>query len=169
MPNELPLHTEVLRTRPDVTAVVHTHPMAGLDIRPIIGAFDIPGTRLAAGGVPVYPRGVLIRNRDLAGEMTRFMDDRPVVVLRGHGLTSTGSCVEEAVLRAISIDTIARLCLTVTQAGGTLRDLPPEDMRELPDLGSGFNHATAWRHELARIDAAVSGTTPARAAGHRLE
>ncbi|MGW0082204.1 class II aldolase/adducin family protein [Streptomyces sp. NPDC003393] len=160
VPNELPLHTEVLRKRPDVKAVVHAHPMAvvaadlaGLAIRPIIGAFDIPGTRLAAGGVPVYPRGVLIRNRDLAGEMTGFLGDRPAVVLRGHGLTSTGSSVQEAVLRAVSIDTIAGLSLTVTQAGGTLKDLPPEDMRELPDLGSGFNHATAWRHELARIDA----------------
>ncbi|MFD7443692.1 class II aldolase/adducin family protein [Streptomyces sp. NPDC059909] len=167
-PNELPLHTEVLRARPDVTAVVHAHPvavvaadLAGLAIRPIIGAFDIPGTRLAAGGVPVHPRGVLIRNRRLAGEMTRSLGTRPAVVLRGHGLTSTGSCVEEAVLRAISIDTIARLSLTITQAGGTLQDLPPEDLRELPDLGSGFNHDTAWRHELTRVHASQPGGAPA--------
>jgi hypothetical protein len=24
-------------------------------------------------------------------------------------------------------------------------------MAELPDLGGAFNHATAWRHELARL------------------
>lgn len=157
-PNELPLHTEVLRAHPDAQAVVHAHPpavvaadLAGLGIRPIVGAFDMPGTKLAAGGVPVYPRGVLVRDRRLAAEMVQAMGDRPVVVLRGHGLTSSGDDVPAAVLRAISVDQIARLSLTIASAGGELRDLPAEDMAELPDLGGAFNHATAWRHELARL------------------
>ncbi len=158
-PNELPLHTEVLRRRPDVSAVVHAHPpavvaadLAGLGFRPIIGAYDMPGAKLAAGGVPVYPRGVLIRNDRLATEMVAAMGTRPVVVLRGHGLTSSGGSVADAVLRAISVDQIARLSLTIASSGGTLRDLPEEDMAELPDLGGGFNLATAWRHELARLE-----------------
>ncbi|MBZ3900404.1 class II aldolase/adducin family protein [Streptomyces griseiscabiei] len=158
VPNELPLHTEVLRTRPEVSCVVHAHPpavvaadLAGLGIRPVIGAYDIPGMRLAARGVPVHPRGVLIHDRRLAAEMVDSLGDRDVVLLRGHGLTSTGTSVQEAVLRAVSVDTIARLSLDVVKAGGTLRDLPDEDMRELPDLGGGFNHDTAWRHEMARL------------------
>ncbi|MFE3021654.1 class II aldolase/adducin family protein [Streptomyces sp. NPDC059256] len=158
-PNELPLHTEVLRQRPDVTAVVHAHPpavvaadLAGLAIRPIIGAFDIPGTLLARHGVPVYPRGVLIRNRLLAAEMARALGAKSAVVLRAHGLTSTGASVQEAVLRAISVDAIARLSLDIAKAGGTLVDLPEDDMAELPDLGSSFNHTTAWNHELTRCD-----------------
>jgi 3,4-dihydroxyphthalate decarboxylase len=156
-PNELPLHTEVLRARPDVAAVVHAHPpevvaadLAGIAIRPIVGAFDIPGARLAAGGVPVYPRGVLIHNRRLAAEMVAALGDRPAVLLRGHGLTSAAACVEQAVLQAISVDQLARLSLRVVSVGGTLADLPEPDMAELPDLGSSFNVATAWRHELAR-------------------
>lgn len=160
-PNELPLHTELLRQRPDINAVVHAHPprvvaadLAGLGIRPIVGAFDIPGTRLAAGGVPVYPRGVLVRNRQLAAEMLHAMGDRPVVLLRGHGLTSAAGSVEQAVLQAISVDTLAGLSLQVTSAGGALKDLPDSDMAELPDLGGSFNTQTAWRHELARINAA---------------
>lgn len=158
VPNELPLHTEVLRSHPDVSAVVHAHPpsvvaadLAGITIRPIVGAFDIPGTRLAQGGVPVYPRGVLIRNRQLAAEMVQAMRDRPVVLLRGHGLTSCGAGVPEAVLRAVSVDTIAELSLRITASGGVLADLPERDLAELPDLGAGFTTATAWRHELARL------------------
>nr|WP_240969072.1 class II aldolase/adducin family protein [Streptomyces sp. HNM0575] len=157
-PNELPLHTEVLRTRPDAVAVCHAHPpevvaadLAGIAIRPVVGAFDIPGARLAAGGVPVYPRGVLIRDRSLAAEMVSAMGDRPVVLLRAHGLTSAAASVEEAVLQAVSVDRIARLSLRVVGAGGVLRDLPERDMAELPDLGGAFNTATAWRHELARL------------------
>ncbi|WP_314176489.1 class II aldolase/adducin family protein [Streptomyces winkii] len=158
VPNELPLHTEVLRDRPDVRAVVHAHPpavvaadLAGLALRPIVGAFDIPGARLAAGGVPVYPRGVLIRDRHLAAQMVRALGERPAVLLRGHGLATTGGSVPEAVLRAVSLDTLARLSLDVTKAGGTLRDLPEEDLAQLPDLGGPFTHDTPWRHELARL------------------
>ena len=157
-PNELPLHTEVLRACPGARAVVHAHPqavvaadLAGARIRPIVGAFDIPGAKLAAGGVPVYPRGVLVRDRRLAAEMVSAMGDRPVVVLRGHGLTSHGGDVPEAVLRAVSVDRIARLSLQVLSAGGELRDLPDEDLAELPDLGPAFNRGVAWRHELARL------------------
>jgi 3,4-dihydroxyphthalate decarboxylase len=54
-------------------------------------------------------------------------------------------------LRAVSVTRLARLSLDVVQAGGTLVDLPEEDMAELPDLGSSFNEDTAWRHELARL------------------
>ncbi|MDV3136807.1 class II aldolase/adducin family protein [Mycobacterium sp. 29Ha] len=157
-PNELPLHSEVLRTRRDVNAVVHAHPeavvaadLAGLGVRPIVGAFDIPGFRLAADGVPVYRRGVLVRNRQLAQEMVAAMADRPVVVLRAHGLTSAAESVERAVLQAISVDTISRLSLQIASAGGTLADLPDDDAAELPDLGNAFNETIAWRHELARL------------------
>jgi ribulose-5-phosphate 4-epimerase/fuculose-1-phosphate aldolase len=161
VPNELPLHTEVLRSRPEVRSVVHAHPfavvaadLAGLAIRPILGAYDIPGAHLAAGGVPVHPRAVLVRDRRLAAEMVASMGDRPVVVLRGHGLTSTGDNPAHAVLRAISVDTLARMALAVAGAGGTPVDLPDADLAELPDLGSGFTESTAWRHELARLTGA---------------
>lgn len=164
-PNELPLHTEVLRRRPDVAAVLHAHPsevvaadLAGIAIRPIVGAFDIPGTRLAAGGVPVHPRGVLVRNRGLAEEMVRSMGGRPVVLLRAHGLTSAAATVEQSVLQAISIDGLARLSLRIVSAGGTLVDLPDADLAELPDLGAGFNTDTTWRHEIARLHGVVGPT-----------
>ncbi|PXY36188.1 class II aldolase/adducin family protein [Prauserella flavalba] len=163
-PNELPLHAEVLRRRSDVDAVVHAHPpavvaadLAGIAIRPIVGAFDIPGTRLAAGGVPVYLRGVLVRDRRLAGEMVAAMGERPVVVLRGHGLTSAAASVEQAVLQSVGVDRLATLSLRVVGAGGTLTDLPAADLAELPDLGAAFNTATAWRHELARAAVDTNG------------
>ncbi|EHY91127.1 class II aldolase/adducin family protein [Saccharomonospora azurea] len=166
-PNELPLHTEVLRRRPDVASVVHAHPpevvaadLAGIEIRPIVGAFDIPGSRLAAGGVPVYRRGVLVRDRRLAAEMVDSMGARPVVLLRGHGITSAAATVEQAVLQAISVDALATLSLRVVTAGGRLADLPAEDMAELPDLGANFNTGVAWRHELARLAGVVDDRHP---------
>ena len=158
VPAELPLHAEVLRVRPEVRCVVHAHPfavvaadLAGHPIRPILGAFDIPGAHLAAGGVPVHPRSVLIRTSRLAREMVDSLGDRPVVVLRGHGLTAIGDSPAEAVLRAASVDTLARMTLAVTSAGGVPEPIAAADLAELPDLGFAFTVRTAWRHELARI------------------
>ncbi len=157
-PSEFPIHAEVLRHREDVEVVVHAHSehvvaadLAGLGIRAILGSYDIPGAHLVRSGLPVYGRSVLIRDRRLAGEMVTALGDRPAVILRAHGFVCTGTSVQQAVLRAISIDRLARMSLMVTAAGGRLVDIPDEDFAELPDLGAGFNIDTAWRHELARL------------------
>ena len=159
VPSELPIHTELLRRRPEVQAVVHAHPpsvitadLAGLALRPIVGAYNIPATRLALGGVPVYPRGVLIRRAELAAEMAAAMGDAPACVLRGHGVTTTGASVAQAVLSAINLESLARIMLGVARAGGQPTDLPDEDIAELPDLGATLNEQYLWQHHLARLE-----------------
>ncbi|MBI2699449.1 3,4-dihydroxyphthalate decarboxylase [Mycobacterium gordonae] len=163
VPNELPIHLETMRADVKHRAVAHLHPpavvaadLAGIAIRPIYGAFDIPGAWLARGGVPVYDRAVLIRTAELGKEMTAAMGDRPVVICRGHGITSAATSIEQAVLQAISLDALARMSLRVRAAGGTLRDIAAADWDELPDLGSGFNVESAWRHEVAALAAQTS-------------
>lgn len=158
VPYELPLHSRILMRRPDVTSVVHAHPhnvvaadLAGLPILPIVGAYDIPGAVLAHGGVPVFPRSALIHDPALGDDVADSLGDRPVVLMRGHGLTSTGASVQEAVLRAISVDVIASLSLSIVSAGGTLKPIGVEDLADLPNLGAGLNLGAAWRHEVSRL------------------
>jgi ribulose-5-phosphate 4-epimerase/fuculose-1-phosphate aldolase len=159
-PNELPIHTELMRRRPGPVAVVHAHPPAVVaaslldaPLLPIYGAYDIPGARLAAGGIPVWPQSALITDHDLAGRMADALGDRPVLVLRGHGLVSVAETVPQAVLQAVAVDTLARTTLTVRQAGGVPRPISDEDLAALPDLGGGFNVQTMWRHLLTRLPA----------------
>ena len=163
VPNELPIHTEVMRRRPAVTAVVHAHPPAVVaaslldaPLLPIYGAYDIPGARLAAGGIPVWERSALVDNDALAGAMAGALGDRPVLLLRGHGLVSVADgepeqAVKRAVVQAVAVDTLARTTLTIRQAGGIPRAIDPEDLAALPDLGGGFNVDTMWRHLLTRL------------------
>jgi ribulose-5-phosphate 4-epimerase/fuculose-1-phosphate aldolase len=158
VPNELPIHAETLLADARHRAVAHLHPpdvvaadLAGITIRPIYGAYDIPGAWLARRGVPVYERAVLIRNPRLGKEMVAAMGDAPVVILRGHGITSTATTVEQAVLQAISLDELARISLRVRAAGGALRDIADADWDDLPDLGPAFTADAAWRHEVARL------------------
>lgn len=160
VPNELPIHREVLRARPDVRAVVHVHPpavvaadLAGLSLAPIIGAYNIPAMRMALDGVPVYPRGVLINTAELGRQVAGTLGGHPVCVLRGHGIVSTGATVQQAVVRALNITALARITLLASQHGAPPR-LPGEDIAELPDLGSAFNDEMVWRSYVARLSLA---------------
>jgi hypothetical protein len=81
-------------------------------------------------------------------------------VLTGHGITAVGSgpyAVEQAVVRALSLDVLARVNVEQALLGGRATDLTPEDIAELPDLGSAFNDLNLWRHRLARLRLAGLG------------
>jgi ribulose-5-phosphate 4-epimerase/fuculose-1-phosphate aldolase len=163
VPNELAVHVEPMRADPRNRAVAHLHPpnvvaadLAGISIRPIYGAFDIPGAWLARGGVPVYERAVLIRDSRLGREMVSAMRGRPVVICRGHGIVSAAGSVQESVLQAISLDKLALMSLRVRAAGGPLREIAHRDWDDLPDLGPSFTSDAAWRHEIARLGAQPS-------------
>lgn len=160
VPNELPIHVETLLAHPEYRAVAHLHPpatvaadLAGITIEPIYGAFDIPGAWLARHGVPVYKRSVLIRSAELGREMVAAMAGKPVVICRGHGITSAAATVAQAVLQALSLDQLAAMSLRVRSAGGTLKPIDESDWADLPDLGPSFTADAAWRHEIARLEA----------------
>jgi 3,4-dihydroxyphthalate decarboxylase len=136
--------------------------LVGAPLLPIYGAYDIPGAKLAAGGVPTWERSALVNTAALAGEMAAALSDRPVLVLRGHGLVSAAegpvaTAVPLAVLQAVAVDTLARTTLAVLAAGGTPRSISAEDLAALPDLGGGFNVDTLWRHLVKRLDLSHNG------------
>lgn len=161
IPAELPIHAEILRARPEVDAVVHCHPpsvlaagLASVELRPVFGAYNIPAARMALDGVPTYPRTVLVRSPRLGRELVEAMGSAPVCVLTGHGIATVGSgehAVEQAVVRALNLDVLARVNVEQARIGGRPADLTPEDIAELPDLGSAFNDLNVWRHHRARL------------------
>lgn len=161
LPKEVYIHTEVMYRRPDVGAVVHAHPrsallwgLAGLEVRPIFGAYNIPAMRLALNGVAVYPRSVLISRRDLATELVDAMAGADVCVMRGHGITVAGATVEQAVVRAVNLDTLLDVAVRLAALGADPPSIGEEDLRDLPDLGSRFNDDLVWRSLAADVEAA---------------
>lgn len=167
VPNELPIHAEVMRSRADVDAVVHCHPpavltagIAGLPLAPVFGAYNIPAARMALDGVPVYPRSVLIRTPELGQAMVTAMGSAPVCILRGHGVTAVGSgphAVEQALVRAANLEALARVNLSLAQLGTTPTLPDAEDLAGLPDLGGTFNDLSVWRNFVARLEHAGLG------------
>lgn len=162
VPNEFHIHTELFRARPDVQAVVHVHPrhvmiadLAGVQLRQVFGAYNIPASRLAYQGVPVYPRSVLVRTPELGRAVAAAIGDAGACILRGHGIVTTGESVEQATLRALDLVELSRVSAEVALLGGSPQTLPDDDRQELPDLGSSFNDLSRWRHYAGRL--AVAG------------
>lgn len=154
VPNELPIHGELMKARPQINSVVHAHPWASvvcgiaeLELRPVFGAFNIPAMRMARAGVAVFQRGCLITRPDLADQMIDAMDGSDACLLRGHGITSAGETVEASTIRALDLDTLARMTVQLHQVGATApATISEEDVAELPDLGATFNEQRVWRH-----------------------
>jgi ribulose-5-phosphate 4-epimerase/fuculose-1-phosphate aldolase len=161
VPNEFHIHTELFRARPDVQAVVHAHPrevmvadLAGIGLRQVFGAYNIPASRLAHDGIPVYPRSVLVRTPELGRAVAAAVGSATVCLLRGHGIVTVGESVEQATLRALDLVELARITTEVAVLGGRPAVLSEDDRRELPDLGSVFNDLSRWRHYAGRLEVA---------------
>ncbi len=86
---------------PRSAAIVHVHApaavlcgLAGLELRPVFGSYDIPAARLALAGVPLFGRAALITRAELADELIDAMGPADVCLMRGHGITVTGISVD---------------------------------------------------------------------------
>ena len=151
-PAELPIHTTILRSRPGYNAVVHAHPpaavicgLAGLALRPVFGAYNIPALRLALAGVPIYPRSVLIRRDSLAEEMLAALGDHRVCLLHGHGIVAVGETLQQATVAAVNLNELCSITLDLARLGAHAPAVPAADLAELPDLGDRFNDELTWR------------------------
>ncbi len=123
-PNESAIHGELYKARPEIGAVVHAHPpavvltsMAGIELRPIFGGYDPRAMRLALNGIPVYKSSVTLHSRDQVLEMMQVMGDRDLCILRGHGVVVAGTSVEDATIKTIKLNELAKLNLEAASLG----------------------------------------------------
>ena len=159
LPTEFPIHAEILRARPDVVSVVHAHPaaavvagLAGTELRPVTGAFNIPAYRLAAAGIPTWPHAGLVRTREAGESLAAALGDRDACLLLGHGVVTTGDGPVQAVLRALDLDELARIAIAVAGLGARPAEVTEADRVDLPDLGAELNEQALWRHHVAQLD-----------------
>ena len=135
-PNETAMHLAVYRARPEVMSVIHSHPdwvvaltACGLPIKTIYGAYDPPGMRISANGIPVYPRAVTIIDDELGEDFMRTMGDNDVCFLRGHGMTTAGRSVEDCTSRTLTAYELARMNYLAYAVG----DPQPIDERDIEE------------------------------------
>lgn len=106
------IHAAILRARPDVHAVVHSHSRS---VIPFGAAEDVRLTPVShmAGflgeGAPRFEirefagneTDLLIRDNHLGDALARVLGNAPVILMRGHGVTAVGRDLQQAVFRAV--------------------------------------------------------------------
>lgn len=157
VPLELPIHGELYRARPDIGAVVHAHPynclicsLAGVDLRPIYGAYEPFSLAAAMQGIPLFPRSVLINNASLARELMAVMGERDCCLMKGHGITVACSNLESATLLALRLEHLAKVTRDAAGLGRPAPEISVEDARAFQFLlDEGFQSAVSQGYEWA--------------------
>lgn len=104
------IHGEIYRARPEVNAVAHSHAPAVLPftvvdtpVRPIAhtcGFLHGVGRPFDVADEAGDGTDLLIRSADLGRALATHLGQAAVVLMRGHGFTTIGGSVAEAVFRA---------------------------------------------------------------------
>ncbi|MCX6432568.1 MAG: class II aldolase/adducin family protein [Actinobacteria bacterium] len=118
---EWPLHTEILRARPDLNVVGHTHPIYSIAMSATgaqLEAFSNEGVWFVEQGVPHYTgTSDLINTPDLGRAHAAALGDALAVFLRNHGAAFGGPDVKSATLAGVFLEDAARMQILLAQSG----------------------------------------------------
>jgi ribulose-5-phosphate 4-epimerase/fuculose-1-phosphate aldolase len=146
------LHGEIFRARPDVMAVAHSH-------SPPVIAFGVSNTPMRAmyhnaaflaAGVPVFDirekfgtTDIVINTAAKGAALAAVLADKPVALLRAHGMVAVAPSLPVAVFRAIFTVTSANIQHQALALGGPLAALDAEEGR-IADLVNVQTVGRAW-------------------------
>lgn len=120
-PYEWPIHSCIMRARPDVISVCHTHSkwsalfsVLKKGLRPA----HMYGRFLPVGGAPIYPNAGLITSVERGQALAETLKDGAAALLRAHGDAVVGASVEQAILRTVQLAFLGELAHLATVHGG---------------------------------------------------
>lgn len=112
---ETPIHTEIMKARPDVGAVVHSHGRSAV----AFASLGVPLLPLSHDAVPFvspdvprYPSGQLVSDRDQGRKLAEALGEASGCLMVSHGLVAVGPDLATAVMHAVLLD---RACATQLQ------------------------------------------------------
>jgi L-fuculose-phosphate aldolase len=128
-PMEFHIHAEIYRRRPEVNAVVHTHPlwstlfsMAGLPVLPVIMQAAV------LGEIRQFAKTASINNRPLAQELADELGQHRVIMLKSHGAVVAAEGIIEAFVLGVYLEETAQRQHLATQLGSPAV-LSPEQIK----------------------------------------
>jgi L-fuculose-phosphate aldolase len=137
--SEVYIHSEILKVRPDVHCVIHTHPTYSVAFsasgRPI-RAYSQPGA-LFRNALGIYTDTInLIRTPAMGAGVAKALGPHRAVLLKNHGVVVTGKTIEEAVVGTIMLENAAMVQMIAEAAGDPAREFPDDDLARLKhDIG----------------------------------
>lgn len=118
--NEIPIHTSIMRMRPEINSVIHTHP-------PYAVAFSSLGQDLPiiCHQALAFTEGIallghhsdLIKDRAQGDEMAKIMGNKNTLLLQNHGIVVAGTSIEDAVIRALALENSIKIYWLASSMG----------------------------------------------------
>ena len=130
--NEVFIHSEVFRARPDVHAVVHTHAIYAV-VFSALGKKLLPVSNDAAffaGGLPVFSETTELIITSVRGRaVARTLGAHGALILRNHGIVTAAPSMEEAVFLALKLNQACHAQVLAEMAGGPVLVGQPEEAK----------------------------------------
>lgn len=148
IPLETEIHTGAYRTRPDVMAVVHGHPVHSVVFsvtkRPIL-PISVHGA-IFADGVPVFDHVGHINTRELGDALAKTLGNHRAALIRMHGTIVVGSSVEEVFAASLQLEENAEKQLLAQMTGPVTAMTAEEASRSVKQSFGASSIDKRWRY-----------------------
>jgi ribulose-5-phosphate 4-epimerase/fuculose-1-phosphate aldolase len=157
--SEWPLHTEIMKARPDVLVVGHTHAYYSMLFSAAeeeLCALNHEGANLLGNLARFRETAGLINTIQLGRSLSTSLGPASVVLMKNHGIAFVGSSVEEATLYGVFIERACQAQIEIAATGWKWST--PSDAgydRKMTGPGPGY-HRTFFDYfarKLARAEA----------------
>jgi L-fuculose-phosphate aldolase len=136
--SEWRFHRDIYAARPDAGAVVHTHPPYSTALA--ICRTEIPAIHYmiaVSGGDSIrccdyYTYGT----QELSDAVVRALEGRMACLMANHGMIATGTNMEQAMWRAVEVETLARQYTLALQVGKPVMLTDTEVVQSLEKFGN---------------------------------
>jgi L-ribulose-5-phosphate 4-epimerase len=154
--SEYPIHTEIMAARPDVGAVVHTHPpyavalaATGQSLRPVSHAANM----FVPPEVPRFTATAdLIITPELGKQVAARLGDSRAMFLVNHGIVAVGPDVQSATVAAVILERACHQQLLTQSFGGwpTWSD-PAESLAKRGNIYSDGAVRAVWDYLVRQL------------------
>ena len=162
-PVELPIHLEILKARPDVASVIHSHMELAICFTMMEGVTLVPMRARAVrwqSGIPTDPDPSHIKLPEQGRALAKTLGPHHAALMRAHGLVLVAESVPALLVDAVHFDENARALMQVLQAGRkplplTKQEIEQIDRHEMRE----FHISKLWKYYVGKGRAA--GVLPA--------
>lgn len=147
--SDTPAILHILRERPDVNAVIHTHQPYATAVSLIPGLTElrvcITALANAAGGnVPITPYSAA-GSVDMGIDTVKYVEDGHAVILSQHGVMTVGKDLNQALYAAVYLEEAAKCYLAARAASpnGEIKQMSDAQIQQMVDVFRYYGQGTA--------------------------
>jgi ribulose-5-phosphate 4-epimerase/fuculose-1-phosphate aldolase len=146
-------HPAIYNARPDVNAIVHVHPPYAVAFSTVNEEFR----PIHHYGAPFHGKLTMYRSPgqmgtvDRANELAQQLGDNRVILMQGHGATTVGKDLREAILLTIYLEEALKIMILARQMGTPAYLTREESEKITGQILKPRSQNKAWMHYAAKL------------------